>query len=125
MLETILRLTTKPVEEETILEMNAGMMALERDCCISYDNTFGAVYKDIYEKYPEMFREMTGEDCYISEYERSFMRWALETIMISEGRTTEQKSELRKMFDHLYSKGINYFHPEAYDTIVVGGDSNE
>lgn len=107
--------------KENILKINSKMLSLERDCAISYDETFGEVYKDIYQKYPDTFREITGEDRYISEYERCFMRWSLESIMTSEGRTKDQKSELRKKFAHLYTIGLNYYHPENYDTIVVGG----
>lgn len=108
--------------KENILKINSKMLSLERDCAISYDETFGEVYKDIYQKYPDTFREITGESKYISERERCFMRWSLETIMTSEGRTREQKESLRKMFSHLYTVGLNYYHPENYDSIVVGGD---
>lgn len=112
--------------KENILKINSKMLSLERDCAISYDETFGEVFKDIYQKYPDTFREITGESKYISERERCFMRWSLETVMVDEGRTKDQKDEIRKRFSHLYKIGLNYFHPETYDTIVVvGGDSNE
>ena len=99
------------------LKISEKMLIIERDMCIAYDKMFGEVYAEIYEKAPEIYKEITGDDQYISEYERAKLRWELEASLI--GVEEEVRRSIRNENAILY-QGINHYHPEA-GSIVIGG----
>ena len=99
-----------------VLEISSELLGIERDACIAFDNIFGTLYEEIYRKDPDFFRSLTGDEEYISELNRSFLRWSLEAEMI--GDNEQEKSDKRLENSILY-RGINYFHPENADRIII------
>ena len=101
------------------LKISAKMLIVERDMCISYDSIYGSLYKEIYEKAPSIFKEVTGDEFYISECERAQRRWELEAELM--GVDDEQKRTAIRGENGILYRGINNYHPELADSIIIMG----
>ena len=112
---------TKPNSTNTndcrVLEISSELLGIERDACIAFDNIFGTLYEEIYRKDPDFFRSLTGDEEYISELNRSLMRWSLEAELV-DVEEKEARCSIRNENEILY-RGINYFHPENADRIII------
>lgn len=100
------------------LKISEKMLIIEKDACLTYDKMFGDVYAEIYEKAPDVYKEITGDDRYISEYERAKRRWELEAELMDVEE--EVRRSIRNENEILY-KGINHYHPELADSIIIMG----